>query len=138
MADAAPTWPTDLLAAVNAERAKLKLMPYLLDDRQVAAAGRQGEYLAGPAVPHLLGPGAVYAGWMERVAWANWPPGWPCGIACIAGPATPQGAVNGWMASLIDRNVILGDTYDCAGFANVTLRDGTHGWVICAGGMGRG
>jgi hypothetical protein len=129
-----PTWPDALLRAANAERARLDISPLLADARLAAAAALQGAHLAGAAAPDLCGSAGVYEGWRERMAAAEWPAMWPCGMGVISA-ATPQGAVTNWMASWADRAALLNPAFDAAGFANVTARDGTHIWVAAWGGM---
>lgn len=132
---APPTWPDDLLRFVNAARAVPKLIPYLADDRLTAAASRHGDYLVGPASPALWGSGEIYAGWRERVAWAAFPANAPAGISVAINAATPQGAVNAWMANPADRNAVLNLAYEAVGFGNVMGADGTHYWIAIFGGV---
>jgi uncharacterized protein YkwD len=128
-ADPAPVWPATLLQLLNAERARLDLIPLLPDDRLAAAAARHASWLTGPACPALWGSGALYSGWADRIAAGGYPLGAATGMSIAGARDTPAGAVSAWLASPADCAAIRNPEFEAAGFGMGVASDGVRWWV---------
>jgi uncharacterized protein YkwD len=136
--DPVPVWPATLLGLVNAERARLDLIPLLPDARLAAAAQRHADWLAGPAYPGLWGGGATYSGWADRIAAGGYPLGAATGMSIAADRGTPGGAVAVWLANAADAAAIRNREFEAAGFGMAVGTNGVRWWVAAWAGPFRG
>lgn len=122
-----PTWATEMLQRVNAERAAVGAAPLRLCSRLTFAAQAHSQDQAWRSVmSHTGSNGSTMVQRVESAGYRNWS---ALAENVAAGQPHVQSVMNAWMGSSGHRTNLLSRSYEHVGFGLAASRSGANYWT---------